>query len=75
MKIFSFLSKRADIDTQAFIDYYENNHVPLQGVCCARPERLSQTGGHRFDPSMSTHEGGCQAGSRLSPARVTRRSR
>jgi EthD domain len=29
LKVFSFLSKRDDIDTQAFIDYYENNHVPL----------------------------------------------
>jgi EthD domain len=29
LKVLSFLSKREDIDTQAFIDYYENNHVPL----------------------------------------------
>jgi hypothetical protein len=29
LKVFSFLSKRDDIDTQAFIDYYEKNHVPL----------------------------------------------
>jgi hypothetical protein len=29
LKVLSFLSKRGDIDTQAFIDYYENNHVPL----------------------------------------------
>jgi hypothetical protein len=29
LKVFSFLSKRDDIDTQAFIDYYENSHVPL----------------------------------------------
>jgi hypothetical protein len=29
LKVLSFLSKREDLDTQAFIDYYENNHVPL----------------------------------------------
>ncbi len=28
-KIFAFLSKREDIETEAFIDYYENHHVPL----------------------------------------------
>jgi hypothetical protein len=27
LKVFSFLSKREDIDTRAFIDYYENNQV------------------------------------------------
>src|SRR5437870_1128914 len=29
LKIFAFLTKRADLEPQAFIDYYENNHVPL----------------------------------------------
>ena len=29
LKVFGFLSKREDIETQAFIDHYENNHVPL----------------------------------------------
>jgi hypothetical protein len=28
-KIFAFLSKREDLQTRAFIDYYENHHVPL----------------------------------------------
>ena len=28
-KIMAFLSKREDIETRAFIDYYENHHVPL----------------------------------------------
>jgi hypothetical protein len=28
-KVFGYLSKRADIDTQAFIDHYEGVHVPL----------------------------------------------
>jgi len=29
VKIFAFLTKREDMETQAFIDYYEKNHVPL----------------------------------------------
>jgi uncharacterized protein (TIGR02118 family) len=29
IKVLAFLSKRQDITTQAFIDYYENKHVPL----------------------------------------------
>jgi EthD domain len=29
LKVLSFLSKRDDIDTGPFIDYYENGHVPL----------------------------------------------
>jgi uncharacterized protein (TIGR02118 family) len=29
LKVFAFLTKSEDIETQAFIDYYENNHVPL----------------------------------------------
>jgi uncharacterized protein (TIGR02118 family) len=28
-KVFAYLSKRSDITTEAFIDYYENHHVPL----------------------------------------------
>lgn len=28
-KIFAFLNKRDGISTDEFIDYYENNHVPL----------------------------------------------
>lgn len=29
LKVMAFLTKRDDIETRAFIDYYENNHVPL----------------------------------------------
>lgn len=29
LKIFAFLTKREDFETEAFINYYENNHVPL----------------------------------------------
>ena len=35
LKVFGFLIKRADMDTQAFIDYYEKNHVPL--ICSLAP--------------------------------------
>jgi hypothetical protein len=27
--VFAFLNKRGDISTDQFIDYYENNHIPL----------------------------------------------
>jgi hypothetical protein len=29
LKVMAFLNKREDLETRAFIDYYENNHVPL----------------------------------------------
>ena len=29
LKVFGFLTKREDVETRAFIDHYENNHVPL----------------------------------------------
>ena len=29
LKIMAFLTKRQDIATRAFIEYYEQNHVPL----------------------------------------------
>jgi uncharacterized protein (TIGR02118 family) len=29
LKVFAFLTKREGMDTQAFIDHYEKNHVPL----------------------------------------------
>jgi uncharacterized protein (TIGR02118 family) len=29
LKVFAFLTKREDVETRAFIDHYENNHVPL----------------------------------------------
>jgi len=34
-KIFAFLSKREGMTMQQFIDYYENNHVPL--ICSLEP--------------------------------------
>jgi len=35
LKILAFLTKREGIETQAFIDYYENHHVPL--ICGLAP--------------------------------------
>jgi uncharacterized protein (TIGR02118 family) len=29
LKVFAYLTKREGLDTHAFIDYYENHHVPL----------------------------------------------
>jgi uncharacterized protein (TIGR02118 family) len=29
LKMYAFLAKREGMETQAFIDHYENNHVPL----------------------------------------------
>lgn len=29
LKVFAYLSKKPGLETQAFIDYYENHHVPL----------------------------------------------
>ena len=31
LKLFAYLAKRADLDTRAFRDCYENHHVPLIG--------------------------------------------
>jgi hypothetical protein len=35
LKVLAFLTKREGIETQAFIDYYENNHLPL--ICGLAP--------------------------------------
>ena len=33
LKVFAFLTKREDIETQAFIEHYEGSHVPLICSC------------------------------------------
>ena len=38
LKVLAFLTKREDIETRAFIEYYENNHVPL--ICSLAPTPL-----------------------------------
>ncbi|MCY1034800.1 EthD domain-containing protein [Corallococcus sp. BB11-1] len=35
LKVLVFLTKKQDLETQAFIEYYEKNHVPL--VCGLAP--------------------------------------
>jgi EthD domain len=35
LKVFAFLTKKEGMETQAFIDYYENKHVPL--ICSLAP--------------------------------------
>ena len=39
-KIMAFLSKREDIETRAFIEYYEHHHVPLIREPGAHSHRL-----------------------------------
>ena len=38
LKVFAFLARRPDIEREAFVDYYENRHVPL--VCGLAPTPL-----------------------------------
>ena len=37
LKVFAFLTKREDLETEAFIDHYENHHVPLVLRLAPRP--------------------------------------
>ena len=37
LKVFAFLTKREGLETRAFIDYYENHHVPLVLTLASRP--------------------------------------
>ncbi len=37
LKILAFLTKKVDIETRAFIEYYENHHVPLIGSLAPTP--------------------------------------
>ncbi len=38
LKVLAFLTKREGIETQAFIEYYEKNHVPL--ICGLAPNPI-----------------------------------
>lgn len=38
LKIMAFLTKREDIATRAFVEYYENHHVPL--ICSLAPSPI-----------------------------------
>ena len=39
LKVLAFLTKREGIETQAFIEYYEKNHVPL--ICGLAPAPIA----------------------------------
>jgi hypothetical protein len=57
LKIFAFLTKREDIETRAFIEYYENHHVPL--ICSLAPTPIVYKRNYivRSD-EFNTEEGG-----------------
>jgi hypothetical protein len=39
LKIMAFLNKREDLETRAFIEHYEKNHVPL--ICSLAPTPIA----------------------------------
>ena len=53
-KVLAFLSKREGIETRAFIDYYENKHVPL--ICSLAPTPIVYK--RRYVIEKLTNEGG-----------------
>ena len=55
-KVLGFLTKRAGIETQAFIDYYENTHVPL--ICSLAPPPLVYKRRYLMRGEALTKEGG-----------------
>jgi hypothetical protein len=53
-KVLAFLTKREGIETRAFIDYYENKHVPL--ICSLAPIPIVYK--RRYVLEKLTNEGG-----------------
>jgi hypothetical protein len=53
-KVLAFLAKREGIETRAFIDYYENKHVPL--ICSLAPTPIVYK--RRYVIEKLTNEGG-----------------
>ena len=53
-KVLAFLTKREGIETRAFIDYYENKHVPL--ICSLAPTPIVYK--RRYILEKLTNEGG-----------------
>ena len=53
-KVLAFLSKREGVKTRAFIDYYENKHVPL--ICSLAPTPVVYK--RRYVLERLTNEGG-----------------
>jgi uncharacterized protein (TIGR02118 family) len=55
-KVLAFLTKREGIETQAFIDYYENTHVPL--ICSLAPTPMVYKRRYLVRGEALTKEGG-----------------
>jgi uncharacterized protein (TIGR02118 family) len=55
LKVYAFLTKREDLDTQAFIDYYENHHVPLALSLAAAPKIYKRNYVDRDDELTRDH--------------------
>ena len=55
-KILAFLTKKEGIGTPAFIDYYENRHVPL--ICSLAPPPLVYKRRYLVEGEKLTQEGG-----------------
>ena len=53
-KVLGFLTRREGMEMQAFIDYYENKHVPL--ICSLAPTPLVYK--RRYRGEKLTREGG-----------------
>ena len=57
-KVFAYLTKRADLSSEAFIDHYENRHVPLVLTLAPMPSVYKRNyvvrgdGANREDPSI-----------------------
>jgi len=55
-KVFGFLTKKEGMETQAFIDYYEQKHVPL--ICSLAPTPLVYKRRYLVRGQELTKEGG-----------------
>jgi hypothetical protein len=53
-KVLALLTRKQGIETQAFIDYYENKHVPL--ICSLAPTPIVYK--RRYPREKLTNEGG-----------------
>jgi EthD domain-containing protein len=56
MKVLAFLTKREGMEMQAFIDYYENKHIPL--ICSLAPAPLVYKRRYLVRGDELTKEGG-----------------
>ena len=56
LKVLGFLTKREGIEMQAFIDYYENKHVPL--ICSLAPTPIVYKRRYLVRGEELTKEGG-----------------